>query len=152
MAASVSVQSFCLCWTFVSFASQGHTTSRHERGAPSGRRSRARVPVWFLYIRFPHSTMETSKTPTKPVKVFRLRGLSASIFANRAKNADRAFPYFKVSLQRTYKDEDGFKTTSSFSRDDLPIADLLLKRAWAYILETEEGNRKDASETEEEPE
>ena len=94
--------------------------------------------------------METSKTPTKPVMVFRLRGVSASIFANHAKKPDRAVPFFKVSLQRTYKDGDEFKTTTSLGRDDLPIADLLLKRAWVYILEAEQKNRKEAAEEAEE--
>ena len=93
--------------------------------------------------------METSKTTTKPVKVFRLRGISASIFANRATSAERTVPYFKVSLQRTYKDADGFKTTSSFSRDDIPVAGLLLSEAWGFILESEEKNRRDTLEREE---
>ncbi|MCX7422838.1 MAG: hypothetical protein NT013_25320 [Planctomycetia bacterium] len=29
--------------------------------------------------------------------------------------------YYKVSLQRTYKDGNEFKTTTNFSRDDLSI-------------------------------
>jgi hypothetical protein len=87
-----------------------------------------------------------SSTANKPAKVFRLRGLSASVFENRSKTNGRSVSYFKTSLQRTYKDGDEFKTTSSLSRDDLPIAELLLKRSWAYILEAEEKKRKDHSE------
>ncbi|MCP4679924.1 MAG: hypothetical protein GY854_31415 [Deltaproteobacteria bacterium] len=97
-----------------------------------------------LHTSFPFSTMATPTT-TKPVQVFRLRGLSASVFANRAKDKDREVPYFKVSLQRTYRDGKDFKTTTSLSRDDLPIADLLLKRAWAFILEAEEKQKKNVS-------
>lgn len=87
-----------------------------------------------------------NSTTTKPVHVFRLRGLSASIFKNQAKSSDRGLPYFKVSLQKTYKDGDEFKTTNSLSRDDLPIADLLLKKAWVFILESEDKRRKNTSE------
>ena len=74
---------------------------------------------------------------TKPVQVFRLRGVSASIFENHAKSGDREITFHKVTLQRTYKDGEEFKTTTSFSRDDLPIATLLLQRAWEFILNAE---------------
>jgi len=90
-----------------------------------------------------------NSTTTRPAKVFRLRGLSASVFENRAKAKGRDVTFFKVSLQRTYKDGDEFKTTSSLSRDDLPVARLLLKKAWEFILESEEKGRRIASEREE---
>ena len=62
----------------------------------------------------------------KPIKVFRSRGISASVFANHAKSDGRDIVFHKVSLQRTFKDGDEWKTTTSFGRDDLPIARLLL--------------------------
>ena len=59
----------------------------------------------------------------------------------------REVTFHKVSLQRTYKtDEDEFKTTSSFGRDDVPVARLLLQRAWEFILETEAKSRADQAE------
>jgi len=73
----------------------------------------------------------------KPVKVIRLRGVSASIFANQAKSDGRDITFHKVSLQRSYKDGDEWKQTSSFGRDDLPIVNLVLKRAWEFVLDTE---------------
>lgn len=79
---------------------------------------------------------------TKPVKTFRFRGVSASIFKNRAKNVDRGASFHKVSLQRTYKDGDEFKTTTSFGRDDLPVAALLLQRAWEFVLDAEARQNK----------
>ena len=57
---------------------------------------------------------------TAPIKTFRDRGLSAAIFENHGKSDDRDVPFHKVSLQRTYKDGDEFKTTNSLGRDDLP--------------------------------
>ena len=78
-----------------------------------------------------------AQTSTKPVKVFRSRGVSASIFANHAKSDGRDITFHKVSLQRTWKDGDEWKTTSSFSRDDLPVVRLLLDRAWEFILDAE---------------
>jgi len=84
-----------------------------------------------------------AQAPTKPVKVFRLRGISASVFANVAKTKDREVTFHKVSLQRTYRDGDEFKTTTSFGRDDLPVAKLVLEQAWQFILETEATRGKD---------
>ncbi len=92
--------------------------------------------------------MANSTTTTKPVRVFRLRGLSARVFRNYAKDKDNKTPFFKVSLQKTYRDGEEFKTTTTLSRDDLPVADMLLKWAWGYILVTEEKQKKKASEGE----
>jgi hypothetical protein len=85
--------------------------------------------------------METTEvadaTTNKPVKVFRVRGVSATVFRNHAKVRDREVVFHKVSLQRTYKDGDEFKSTSSLSRDDLPIAQLVLGQAWEWVLDEE---------------
>ena len=83
---------------------------------------------------------------TKPVQTFRLRGLSASIFENHAKDPDSDVTFHKVSLQRTYKDGEEFKTTTSLGRDDLPVAVLLLQRAWEYILDAEAHRKRDDEE------
>jgi len=74
---------------------------------------------------------------TKPEKVFRSAGVSASVFRNTAKNKDGESTFFKVALSRTYRDGDEFKSTQSLGRDDLPVAALLLQRAWAYIVSSE---------------
>lgn len=73
----------------------------------------------------------------KPVRVFRLRGITASVFANQAETKNGDITFYKVSIQRTYKDGNDFKTTTSFGRDDLPLVRLLSDRAWQFILDTE---------------
>jgi hypothetical protein len=82
-------------------------------------------------------------TSTKPVKVFRLRGISASVFENQSKSGES---FHKVSLQRTYKDGDEFKTTTSFSRDDLPVCVHVMQQAWAFILDAESKRGQDDAE------
>ena len=71
------------------------------------------------------------------MQVFRLRSLSVSIFANSAKANGEDTVFYKVSIQRTYKDGDEFRTTNSFGRDDLPIVEILARRASEYIFEQE---------------
>ena len=111
-----------------------HTTTSLT-GWKRSRTFPASGPVWILYFPFPHFVMANDSQPsTKPVEVFRLRGISARVFENSSKTNGRDSVFYKVSIQRTYKDGDTFKTTSSFGRDDLPIVSLLSSRAWEYVL------------------
>lgn len=73
----------------------------------------------------------------KPLKTFRLRGVSASVFANSAKVDGKERTFHKVAIQRAYKDGEDWKHTSSFGRDDLPVLKKLVDDAWNHILATE---------------
>jgi hypothetical protein len=84
-----------------------------------------------------------SASAQKPVKVFRLRGVSASVFANRAEIDGKERTFHKVSVQRSFKDGDEWKQNSSFGRDDLPVLGLMLNRAWEFILDTESARNKE---------
>lgn len=98
---------------------------------------------------FPNLFMANAKGPntaqssTKPSATFRLRGISASVFENHTQNDGRDVSFYKVSLQRRYRDGDEWKTSSSFSRDDVPVAKLLMEQAWQFILETEASRGRD---------
>lgn len=74
------------------------------------------------------------KAANKPVKTFRLHGLSVSVWANQAQRREEAFTFYKVTIAKTYKDgDDGFKTTSSLAADDLPVVSFLLMKAYDFI-------------------
>ena len=92
--------------------------------------------------------MVPSKDSVKPVHVIRLRGITASVFANIAETKNGDVTFHKVSVQRVYKDGDVFKTTSTFGRDDLPIVRLLSDRAWQFILDTEATRGRDEDKAE----
>ena len=84
-------------------------------------------------------TAKTTGTPSstsssKPIRVFRRRGLKVAIFENHA--ADNVF-YKVAAPQKIYREGDEWKTTTSYSRDDVPVVQLLLQWAWEFILETE---------------
>ena len=99
--------------------------------------------VQRLFISVPQFSMTPSKDSVKPVHVIRLRGITASVFANIAETKNGDVTFHKVSVQRTYKDGSEFKTTSTFGRDDLPIVRLLTDRAWQFILDTEAHRGRD---------
>ena len=82
-------------------------------------------------------------TANKPIKVFRLRGVKASVFENQGKSGSESVVFHKVSLQRVYRDGNEWKTTQSFGRDDIPVVRLLLQRAWEWLLEASAAQYKD---------
>lgn len=80
----------------------------------------------------------------KPVKTFRYRALSVSVFENATKEGKRVF--HSATPQRAYRVGDEFRHSSSFTRDDLPIVEHLLKQAWQFILEEEAKGNDDTAE------
>ncbi len=112
---------------------------------PGGQRDPHVVPP---IISVPPIFMVPSKDSVKPVHVIRLRGITASVFANIAETKNGDVTFHKVSVQRVYKDGDVFKTASTFGRDDLPIVRLLTDRAWQFILDTEATRGRDENNAE----
>lgn len=84
----------------------------------------------------------TPATATKPVKVFRDRLLSVSVFRNRIKVRSYDRTFHSVSIQRRYKDGDAYKTAHSFGKDDVPALQLLLGQAWAWMVNDEAAHRE----------
>ena len=110
-----------------------------------GERDRHATPP---IISVPPIFMVPSKDFVKPVHVIRLRGITASVFANIAETKNGDVTFHKVSVQRTFKDGSEFKTTSTFGRDDLPTVRLLTDRAWQFILDTEAARGRDENSAE----
>lgn len=81
---------------------------------------------------------------SKPVHTIRLRGIFASVFQNKTKVEDREVSFHKVAVSRSYKDGDEWKSTTSFGRDDLPVVNLVLQRAYEWILDAEAHRSKDS--------
>lgn len=98
-----------------------------------------------IFVSVPPSSMEnstTTKSAAKPVQTFRLKGISASVFENKSEDGKTSF--HKVSLQRSYRKDGEWKQSDSLGRDDLPIAALLLQRAWEFVLQAEaKGNTEE---------
>ena len=107
-------------------------------------------PVPTFYPFHPFCMATANKTPVapatnKPVQAFRMRGISVAVFANEVSSKDghRQYLMHNVSLQRTYRDGDEYKTTSVFRRDDLPILQRLVQQAWDYIVKVESDDAPD---------
>ena len=71
------------------------------------------------------------KRPTHEIKLGRIR---AAIWANESKQDKLRF---NVSVTRLYKENDEWKDTSYFGRDDLPIVNKAIDMAYGWILRRE---------------
>jgi hypothetical protein len=67
---------------------------------------------------------------TKPVHEIRIGRIKASIWANKTERGT----VHNVTVQRIYKGEEGWRSASSFGRDDLPLLAKVLDWAhtWLY--------------------
>jgi hypothetical protein len=80
-----------------------------------------------------------SEKENKPVVTFRAGVVSASVWKKTETINKKDVDFFNVTLVKNYKDkEDEWKSTSSFNREDLVKARLVLDKAIEYIYLKEE--------------
>ena len=81
------------------------------------------------------TTATTSRTsaesPARPVHEIRLGRIKGAIWANKTENGMR----HNVTFQRIYHDGEGWNSSDSFGRDDLPILEKVADRACQWIYE-----------------
>jgi hypothetical protein len=78
------------------------------------------------------ATKKQTKEKQKPVQEVRMGRIKAAIWANDTEKGVR----YNVTISRLYKDEETWKNSSSFGRDDLLLASKVLDRAHSWILAT----------------
>ena len=74
--------------------------------------------------------MAQSKSKQKPVHEVRMGRIKAAIWENETQNGTR----HNVTVSRLYKDDDGWKDSTSFGRDDLPLVSKVLDQAHTWIF------------------
>ncbi len=72
----------------------------------------------------------SSSTKARPVHEIRIGRIKAAIWGNETEKGTR----HNVTLSRIYKDNDVWKDSGSFGRDDLPLVAKVIDRAhdWIY--------------------
>ena len=76
-----------------------------------------------------------SRTDNQPVHKIRYGALSASIW----RQDNEKGPMFNISFQRSYKDGDEWKTSTSFGKHDLLPLGLMATRAFEWIAAQAQG-------------
>jgi hypothetical protein len=74
-----------------------------------------------------------------PVAKFRAGQVSAAIWKNKITVNGRKVTMLKASVERRYKDKDGqWKSSTSFSRNEIPLAVYCLQKSFERIVESEQ--------------
>ncbi len=73
----------------------------------------------------------STATKNRPVHEVRLGRIKAAIWENATQNGSR----HNVTVSRLYKDEDQWKDSTSFGRDDLPLVAKVVDMAHSWIFE-----------------
>ena len=88
----------------------------------------------------------------KPEKKIVAGAICASIWKNNAKDKKgKTIEFHKVTLERRYKDGEEWKSTNSYSVNDIPKAVVAMQKAYEYlVLKNTEGNGDSEENAEEE--
>jgi len=77
-------------------------------------------------------------TGTKPLKTIAAGSCRAAIWENEIRVIGSSKKVLKASVERRYKDKDGsWKSSQSFSRNEIPLAVYCLSKAFATIVAEE---------------
>ncbi len=74
-----------------------------------------------------------SEEQNKPVKKFRIGGVSATVWDNVTIKDSKEVHYFTVTVERTYKSKDEFKKTSTYGDNDLPKLMAVSRMAYDFV-------------------
>ena len=75
-----------------------------------------------------------------PIAKFRAGQVSAALWENQIEVGGRPVRMLKATIQRRYKDTDGnWKSATSFSRNEIPLAVHCLQKAFEKIVELQNG-------------
>jgi hypothetical protein len=70
-----------------------------------------------------------------PIKKYRAGSVSCALWENEATVDGRSVPILKATVERRYKDKDGsWKSTGSFSRNEIPLVIFCLVQAFAAMV------------------
>ena len=79
-------------------------------------------------------SQDTATTRNPPEKKFRAGAITATVWSNPTVKDGKASDYKSVSFERSFKDPQGnWKTTHSLRINDLPKAELVLRKAYEYL-------------------
>jgi hypothetical protein len=80
-------------------------------------------------------------TAQKPLKTIAAGGARAALWENEIQVNGSSKTVLKATVERRYKDKNGTrKSTTSFSRNEIPLAIYCLTEAFEAIIEEEKGD------------
>ena len=81
---------------------------------------------------------------SRPEQTFKAGAVRASVFLNTIERGGQTIPIRKVVLEVRYRDKDGqWKSSSSFSLNEIPKATTVLQQAYEYLLAQNASDRQE---------
>lgn len=75
-------------------------------------------------------------TAQKPVAKYRAGAVSSAVWENDINTNGKTVTVLKATVERRFKDAtDTWKSSNSFSRNEIPLAIYCLQQAFEYIIE-----------------
>ncbi len=75
-------------------------------------------------------------TGQTPIAKFKTGQVSSAVWENQIDIRGKTVTILKASVQRRYKDKEGnWQSTTSFSRNEIPLAIYCLRKAFEKIIE-----------------
>ena len=92
-------------------------------------------------------------TRQAPIAKFRAGEVSSALWENDIQVRGQTIKILKATVQRRYKAQDTgeWKSSTSFSRNEIPLAIYCLKKAFERIVEAQNGSSGDSNNVVEEP-
>jgi BioD-like phosphotransacetylase family protein len=79
--------------------------------------------------------MSKTNKPNQPEMKFRAGAIATTIWKNKTEKDGEVKEYRTISFDRNYQDKDGkWQTTNSLRVNDLPRAQLVLQKAYEYLV------------------
>jgi hypothetical protein len=81
----------------------------------------------------------------KPICKFKAGQVSAALWENEIPMNGKTVTVLKASVQRRYKDKNGeWQSSTSFGRNEIPLAIYCLEKAFQTIIEERSSNNNNA--------
>ena len=78
---------------------------------------------------------------SEPKMKFRAGSVSSALWENEVRINGDSVVLLKASIERSYKGKDGqWKTSTSFGRNEIPLAIFCLQKAFEAIIEREQAS------------
>ena len=92
-------------------------------------------------------------TGQTPVAKFRAGQVSAALWQNDIQVRGQTIKVLKATVQRRYKAQDSgeWRSSTSFSRNEIPLAIYCLRKAFEKIIEAQNGSSDNGNNVVEEP-
>ena len=92
-------------------------------------------------------------TGQQPVAKFRAGQVASALWQNDIQVRGQTIKVLKATVQRRYKDKDSgeWKSSTSFSRNEIPLAIFCLQKAFEKIIDAQSESSGDSNNVVEEP-